>query len=81
MANTEHIDRLLDLEALSEYSSLAVSTLRNYIRSGGLPHYKLPGKILVKLSEFYNWLESFRVDSEKDLNSKVNEVIESLNKN
>ena len=71
-------DRLLDLKGLSEYSSLSIPTLRDYIRSGGLPHFKLKGKILVRLSEFDEWLESFRVDKNQELNELVNGVIDSL---
>jgi len=52
--------------------------LRDYIRSGGLPHYKLKGKILVRLEEFNNWLESFRVDTKPELNNLVDDVLKSL---
>jgi hypothetical protein len=71
-------DRLLDLKGLSEYSSLGIPTLRDYLRSNGLPHYKLKGKILVRLEEFNNWLESFRVDTKPELNNLVDDVLKSL---
>jgi len=71
-------DRLLDLKGLSEYSSLGIPTLRDYLRSNGLPHYKLKGKILVRLAEFNNWLESFRVDTKSELNNLVDDVLKSL---
>ena len=71
-------DKLLDLKGLSKYSSLGVPTLRDYLRSGGLPYFKLKGKILVRLSEFNNWIESFRIEKKQELNSLVNGVIESL---
>jgi len=71
-------DRLFDLKSLSQHSCLGVPTLRDYIRSGGLPHFKLKGKILVRLSEFNRWLESFRVDTKSDLNIIVDDVLESL---
>ena len=72
-------DRFLDLKSLSAYSSLGISTLREYLKSGGLPHFKLRGKILVRLSEFEQWLESFRVDNKQALDSLVNDVMKSLN--
>jgi hypothetical protein len=78
MSNVSDIDPLLDLKGLSKYSSLGVPTLRDYLRSGGLPHFKLKGKILVRISEFDSWLESFRVDGKKTLNRMVNDVMESL---
>jgi hypothetical protein len=71
-------NRLLDLKGLSEYSSLGIPTLRDYLRSNGLPHYKLKGKILVRLAEFNNWLESFRVDTKPELNNLVDDVLKSL---
>ena len=78
MSNAADTERLLDLKGLSEYSSLGVPTLRDYLRSDGLPHFKLKGKILVRVSEFDNWLESFRVNSKQALNDMVNDVMESL---
>jgi excisionase family DNA binding protein len=75
---TSDTDRLLDLKSLSEHSSLGVPTLRDYLRSGGLPYFKLRGKILVRLSEFDQWLESFRVDSKQELDSLVAGVMDGL---
>ena len=79
MSNLPDTDRLFDLKSLSQHSCLGVPTLRDYIRSGGLPHYKLKGKILVRLSEFDEWLESFRIGTKQQLDELVNDVIESLN--
>ena len=78
MSDLLDTDRLFDLRSLSQHSCLGVPTLRDYIRSGGLPHFKLKGKILVRLSEFNRWLESFRVDTKSDLNNLVDDVLESL---
>jgi predicted DNA-binding transcriptional regulator AlpA len=78
MSTLKHTDRLLDLRSLSEYSSLSVPTLRDYLRSGGLPHFKLKGKILVRVWEFDEWIESFRVDSKQKLDTMVNDVMNSL---
>jgi hypothetical protein len=78
MGNLSDTDRLLDLKGLSEHSSLGVPTLRDYLRSGGLPYFKLKGKILVRLSEFDQWLESFRVDTKQKLNNLVDDVLTDL---
>ena len=71
-------DHFLDLKRLSRYSSLAVPTLRDYLRApGGLPHFKVKGKILVKKSEFDSWLEAkFRIQN--NLDDIVDGVLESL---
>ena len=78
MRNSSDTDRLLDLRGLSEYSSLGVPTLRDYLRSGGLPHFKLRGKILIRVSDFNDWLEAFRVDTKQELSALVNDVMDSL---
>ena len=78
MNNLSDTDRLLDLKRLSEYSSLGIPTLRDYLRSNGLPYFKLKGKILVRLSEFNNWLESFKVDTKPDLDTLADDVLKSL---
>ena len=78
MDNLSDTDRLLDLKSLSRHSCLGIPTLRDYLRSGGLPHFKLKGKILIRLSEFDSWLESFRVDTKSDINNLVDDVLKSL---
>ena len=71
-------DRFFDLRSLSGYASLAIPTLRDHLRApGGLPHFKVKGKILVKKSEFDSWLETkFRVQN--NLNDIVDGILESL---
>ena len=71
-------DQLFDLSGLSVYSALAVPTLRDYIRSGALPCFKLKGKILVRKSEFDTWLEEYRVNKKQDLQALANEVMGKL---
>jgi len=78
MDNLSDTNRLLDLKGLSEYSSLGIPTLRDYLRSNGLPYYKMKGKIIVRLSEFDQWLESFRVDTKPELNNLVDDVLADL---
>jgi hypothetical protein len=77
MMNAEQ-EKYLDLRGLAEYSSLAVPTLRDYMRGlNPIPHFKLKGKVLVKQSEFDRWLEAFRVDASK-LEKVVDDVLKSL---
>jgi len=73
-------DQYFDLQGLSAYSALGVGTLRDYIKSGGLPYYKLRGKILVKRSEFEDWIKFFRVDKKQEIASIVDDVVSSLKK-
>jgi hypothetical protein len=71
-------DRYFDLRGLSAYSALGVGTLRDHIRSEGLPSFRVKGKILIRKSEFDSWLESYRVNRKQDLNNIVDEVLTSL---
>ena len=73
-------DQYFDLRGLSVYSALGVGTLREYIREGALPCFKVKGKILVKQSEFDRWIEAHRMDKNKSIDSIVDEVVRSMNK-
>jgi excisionase family DNA binding protein len=74
---------LLDLVSMSAYSCLGKSTLRGYIQSHGLPHYKIGGKLLFRKSEVDQWLEQYRVgprpeDLEKNVDLIVADVMTNL---
>jgi excisionase family DNA binding protein len=71
-------DKYFDLKGLSAYSALGVGTLRDHIRRGNLPYFKVKGKILVKRSEFDQWIENYRVNKKQDLDKIVDDVLESL---
>ena len=66
------------LKVLSQKSSLSERTLRKFIRCRELPHYRPDpkGKILIRLSDFYAWIESRRIQVEKDADAK--EMLELL---
>jgi hypothetical protein len=71
-------DKFMDLRGLSEYSGLGVGTLRDYLKGpGALPHFKLKGRIVVRRSEFDQWMERYRVSSER-LQGIVDDVMKSL---
>ncbi len=54
---------LLTIKQLVEYSTLSERTLRSYLkrRSQPLPHYRVDKKILIRRSEFDEWLANFRM--------------------
>ena len=52
--------------------------MRDHVRSGALPCFKVKGKILIKQSEFDIWLEQFRVNKKKDIEQIVDGALESL---
>ncbi len=58
------LDPFFSLRALASYSSLSRRTLTNFIDGlppdQALPCFRLPGKLLVRRSEFDAWLEHFR---------------------
>lgn len=71
-------DKYFDLKGLSAYSALGVGTLRDHIRSGNLPCFKVKGKILVKRSEFDQWIENYRLNKKQDLDKIVDDVLDTL---
>ena len=70
-------DPLLDLRALTRYSTLSPRTLARHLRDleRPLPHYKVRGKILVRRSEFDRWMEGFRRRPPQDVPRVVDEVL------
>lgn len=75
-------DQYFDLRGLSAYCALAVPTLRDYLRDGRnpVPHFKVKGKILVRKTEFDDWLETFRVNRKQRVQDVVDGVMASLKK-
>ncbi|MEI6126710.1 MAG: hypothetical protein WCQ99_09190 [Pseudomonadota bacterium] len=75
-------DRYFDLRTLSKYSSLSVRTLRDYLTDPGdpLPSYRLTRKILVKRSEFDQWVSRHRTKN-NDLSDMVNDILKDISVN
>jgi hypothetical protein len=71
-------DQYFDLKGLEAYSALKVPTLRDHIKSGDLPCFKVKGKILIRKSEFDIWIEDYRVNRTKQINNIVDDVMSSL---
>src|SRR5262249_20625211 len=63
-AKVAQLDPYLPLSALADYSGLSVRTLRDCLGDSTrpLPHYRLgdKGKIVVRVSEFDEWLSAYR---------------------
>ena len=75
----EKPDIIYDLRGLSAYCpALKVPTLRDYIKSGELPCYKLKGKILIRKSEFDCFLEKYRLNKKQDLNNIVDDILSDM---
>ena len=65
-----------DLKTLSKYACISVGSLRDYIRDGDLPAYRLKGKVLVKRSTFDKWIDAHPFQT--DIDSIAADVIDSL---
>ena len=72
----------LDLKRLSIYSCISVGSLRDYIRDGDLPAYRLKGKVLVKRSIFDDWVAAhpFKTNIDDIADSVMGELSGESNK-
>jgi predicted DNA-binding transcriptional regulator AlpA len=73
-------DKYFDIKALSAYSSLSGSTIRNYMADADdpLPSFCIKRKILIKKSEFDRWMERHRTDTKK-IDRIVDEMFHDFN--
>jgi excisionase family DNA binding protein len=60
------LDAYLPLKSLATYAGISVRTLRALLvhRTSPLPHYRIGGRIVVRRSEFDQWVQQFRVHVE-----------------
>ena len=72
-----HLDPYLSLKALSEYSGLSIRTLRGYLTDPAhpLPCYRVCGRVLVRRSEFDQWIARYRQCGRPEIDTLVSEVI------
>lgn len=71
----------LDLEGLKIYSSCSIRWLREHCnkKENPIPHSRVDnGKILVKVSKFDAWMDSFSVTPTNNTEQIVNEMITEL---
>lgn len=68
----------LSLKGLALYSSSSVRWLRLRLhdRRHPLPHYRVNGKLLVRVEEFDRWMAQYHISPEPDeLDQIVNDVV------
>ena len=73
-------DAYLSLRTLAGYSGLSVRTLRDRLVHAAhpLPRYRVGGKILVKRSEFDEWMRTFRSTEHAEQRELVTTLLQSL---
>ncbi len=79
--NIALIPSYLDLKALSAYSSCSVRWLRYRLfdNSNPLPHFRIEGKLLVKVDEFDRWMMNFHVTQQHtDLEHIIDDVLQQV---
>lgn len=68
----------LDLKQLSVYASVARNTLKKWLKSG-MPHYRVGRCIRVRVDEFNDWMDGFRVGTSKpDLDAIWDQVMKEV---
>ncbi len=74
------LDPFLSLRALAAYACVSVRKLRDYFDDPAhpLPHYRVGGKIVVRRSEFDQWMQHFRRRADADVEHVVNEVLRDI---
>lgn len=76
----EDRDAYLPLKALSSYSGLSVRTLRGHLSDAArpLPHYRVGARIVVRQSEFDEWIRAFRTTETSHVDAIVAAVLNGL---
>lgn len=76
-------DYYLKIKILSQYSGISERKLRELIHHPiyPLPSYKVEGNILIKKSEFDQWIQRFKqVSDEINVDAVINDVMKDLQK-
>lgn len=69
------------LAELAEYTGISTYTLRRYMDTLGLPHFRINRRILIRIEEFEEWMEEKRrlENAEKaSLEAVVDEVVKDF---
>jgi excisionase family DNA binding protein len=76
---TTALDPYLSLKALANYAGLSVRKLRDHLDDPAhpLPCYRVGGKLLVRRSEFDDWMRAYRHRG-RDVDGIVAEVMRGL---
>lgn len=77
---SSNADPYLDLRALARYSCLSVRKLREHLQSPAhpLPHFRVGGKVLVRISEFDRWIATYRGRANVRVDAIVDDVVRTL---
>lgn len=71
----------LPLKGLATYSGLSVRKLRDCLRDpiAPLPYYQpAGGKVLVRVTEFHEWMQRFRRQSPESIDSAVEDILRKV---
>jgi len=69
----------LSKKELCEYLGISARTSEDWVKSRGLPHFRIGGKILrFKRSQVDEWLEQFQVKQTNKVDLMVDEIIQSF---
>ncbi len=73
------LDPYLSLKALSAHSGMSIRTLRKALNDPvhPLPHFRPGGKILIRRSDFDQWMTRFRQDG-SDLDALVSQIVKGV---
>lgn len=69
------------VEQLAKYTSLSVPTIRRYMRSEGLPHFRINRRILIDIGEFDRWMEERRqkqAREEKAMDRLITDIVDDF---
>jgi hypothetical protein len=68
------------LRALTTYSGIGLRTLRTYLTHSmhPLPHFRVGGKILVRRSDFDDWIRPFRRGEASRTDAMVDDLVKGL---
>ena len=74
------LDPFLSLRAAASYSGLSVRKLRDCLGDSmhPLPHYRVGGKILIRVSELNGWMARYRHSGHPDVEKIVADALREL---
>lgn len=59
----KELNKLLDIAQAADEIGISVSTLREHLIKGGLPHYRITRRIRIKKADLLAYIERFRVEA------------------
>jgi excisionase family DNA binding protein len=71
LADNEHLGQILDIRQAAEFLNLKVSTLYEKTSEKTIPHFKKGNKLYFKSNELLHWIQSGKVDTRQDLQTRA----------